>query len=83
MIYDVVVGKEKLAEVAKRYGRSHGYISNVVKKLRKNKELLREHIEKREQFVLKESMVREVIKDLIASEAFISSSQMVVDEVQA
>lgn len=40
MIHDVIVGKEKLVEVSKRYHRSIGYISNLVKKMKNNRSLL-------------------------------------------
>ena len=49
--------KEQLTEVSKRYSRSIGYISYTVKAYKKNNELLRELIEKRDQQLLKESVV--------------------------
>jgi hypothetical protein len=49
MMHDVIVGKEKLADVSKRYHRSQGYISSLVKKLKKKRDLLQEMIEKRDQ----------------------------------
>ena len=82
MIYDVVVGKEKVAVVAKRYCRTQGFVSNLVSKMKKNPELLRELIDKRDQRVMKQSVVQKVIKDLMLEEHFISSAQVVVEEVK-
>ena len=49
MVYDVVVGKEKYKDVAERYNRTPGYISNLVKKVKGNHELLQEMIAKRDE----------------------------------
>ena len=40
MVHDVIIGKEKVLDVAKRYARSQGYVSNLVSKMKKNHELL-------------------------------------------
>ena len=48
MIHDVVIGKEKVAEVAKRYFRTPGFVSNLVTKMKKNPNLLRELIDRRD-----------------------------------
>ena len=44
----------KIADVAKQYCRTQGYVSALVTKIKKNKELLRELIEKRDLSLLKE-----------------------------
>ena len=48
-IYDVVIGKAKLVDVAKKYHRSVSYISKLIKKVRSNNELLKELIQKQDQ----------------------------------
>ena len=61
VIHDVVIRKEKLADVAIRYHRTQGYISNLVKKMKLNRNVLQELMEKREEQLRKEKMVQEVI----------------------
>ena len=48
-IFEVVVNKTKLSDVAKKFNRTEVYIGQLVKKARANKELLRELIDKRDQ----------------------------------
>jgi len=40
MLHDVIVGKEKLSDVSKKYCRTVGCVSNLVKKLKKKPDLL-------------------------------------------
>ena len=61
MIYDVVVGKEKLSDVAMKYHQTKGYVSVVLALVRKNRELLRELIAKRDHMLMKQSVVQKVI----------------------
>ena len=44
VVYEVVVSKAKVADVAKKYYRTASYISKLIKKVRSNNELLRELI---------------------------------------
>ena len=44
MLHEVIVGKEKQTEVAKKYHRTVGYVSNLIRAMKKNNELLRELI---------------------------------------
>ena len=74
LIYDVIVAKEKVVVVAKRYCRTQGYVSSLVTKMKKNNELLRQLIDKRDQQLMRQSVVQKVIKDLMAEESFISSA---------
>ena len=46
VIHEIVIGKAKLADVAKKYHRTQGYLSHLVKKVQSNKQLLRELIDK-------------------------------------
>jgi hypothetical protein len=48
MIYDVIIGKEKVAEVAKKYSRTQGHVSNLVSRIKKNNDLLSQLIDKRD-----------------------------------
>ena len=48
VVYEVVVSKAKVADVAKKYHRTASYISKLIKKVRSNNELLRELIQKQE-----------------------------------
>ena len=57
MLYDVIIGKEKLKDVSKRYHRTMGYISNLVTRIKKNKDLLHSIIDKRDQNLMKEQVV--------------------------
>ena len=82
MIYDVVVGKEKLEVVAQRYCRTMGHVSNLVKRLKKKRSILRDLICKRDQRLMQEAAVQQVIKGLLEEQRFISSLKLVVDEVQ-
>ena len=54
MIYDVIVGKCKLAEAAKKWRQKIGYVANVMSKLKKNKEMINEIIEKRDRLAARE-----------------------------
>ena len=47
-IHEVVIGKAKIVDVAKKYHRTQPCITNLVKKVQLNKELLRELINKQE-----------------------------------
>ena len=49
VIYEVVIGKAKQADVAKKYHQTQVYVSQLVKKVQFNKNLLRELINKHEQ----------------------------------
>ena len=82
MLHDVIIGKEKLAEVSKRYCRSQGYISSLVGRLRKNNNLLGEMISTRDEKLMKQNVIQKVIKDLMEEECFISTAQVVIDEVK-
>ena len=57
MVYDVIIGKEKVVDVVKRFSRTQGYISNIVSRMKKNNELFRELIDKRDQRIMKQSIV--------------------------
>ena len=48
LIHDVIVGKEKIEVVAKRYFRTKGFVSNLITKMKKNPNLLRELIDNRD-----------------------------------
>ena len=48
LIHDVIIAKEKVEVVAKKYCRTKGYVSCLVTKIKKNKELLRHLIDKRD-----------------------------------
>lgn len=48
MVHDVIIGKEKMIDVAKKYGRSIGWVSIVVKRLKNNRHVFQEMIEKHE-----------------------------------
>ena len=41
-----MIGKAKMADVAKKYRRTESYVGQLVKKAQSNKELLRELIDK-------------------------------------
>jgi len=48
MIYDIIIGKYKYKEAAKKYRQKISYVGNVMNKLKKNKEMINEIIEKRD-----------------------------------
>ena len=81
-MHDVIIGGEKLADVSKRYCRTKGYISALVGRLRKNSNLLGEMISKREEKLMKLTVMKKVINELMSEEYFISSAQVVIDEVK-
>jgi hypothetical protein len=47
ILYDVIIEKELVAEVAKRYRRNVGTVNILVNKVKKNKEMLTNLVEKR------------------------------------
>ena len=47
ILYDVIIEKELVAEVAKRYRRNLGTVNMLVNKVKKNKEMLTNLVEKR------------------------------------
>ena len=47
ILYDVIIEKELVAEVAKRYRRNVGTVNMLVNKVKKNKEMLTNLVEKR------------------------------------
>ena len=76
-----MVIKRPQHEVAKKYFRTDGYVSNFLKKFRKKRSLLREMMELRDQLVVKEEVVQEVIQELLDEDTFIENIQKVVAEV--
>ena len=54
----------------------------MVNKMKKNKELLRQLIDRRDQQLMKQSVVQKVIRDLMDEKVFISSAKLVIDEVK-
>ena len=52
LLYDVLIGQEKVSGVAKRYCRTKIYVSHLVTRIMKNRNLLTELIEKRDESVL-------------------------------
>ena len=83
MVHDVIIRKEKVVDVAKRYCRTQGFVSSFISKIKKNNGLLHQLIDKRDQSLMKQSVVQKVIKDLMAEDHFISSAQVIVDEVKS
>ena len=81
IVHDVLVIKRPLHEVAKKYHRSSGYLCNFLKKFRKKRSLLREMMDQRDQLVIKEEVVQEVIQELLDEDTFIENTQQVVEEV--
>ena len=75
--------KQPQHAVAKKYCRTQGHISNLVKKVRQNKNLLREMMDMRDQAVVKEDTTKEVIQELLDEDTYIESVQQVVEEVQS
>jgi hypothetical protein len=61
IIHEVVVLKYPQHEVAKKYFRTSSFVSKFVKKFKDNRNLLREMVDKRDQAVVKEELVQEVI----------------------
>ena len=49
LVHDVVVGKMKLVDVAEKYCRTSGHVSNFIKKIKSKPNLLREMIAKHEE----------------------------------
>ena len=62
LVYDVVVRKEKLKDVAKRYNRTPGHISNFIRKVKRNHKLLQDMIARRDDQLQKEKKVQRVIQ---------------------
>ena len=83
MVYDVVVKKLKLVDVAKRYHRSQAYISSIVKRASLNEDYLRDLIAEQDEKITKSDTVRRVIRELLEEAAFIKSSDMVCKEVKS
>ena len=54
----MVVGKMKLKDAVTKYNRTAGYISNLVKKVRANHELLQEMIGRRDEQLQKEGKIQ-------------------------
>ena len=58
IVYDVVVAKQKVLDVSKKYCRKVSTITNLVSKMKRNKEMIREAIDKQEQILNKERITR-------------------------
>ena len=75
IVHDILILKRPQQEVAKKYCRTGSYISYLVKKARKQRNLLREMMDMRDQLVVKEEVVQEVITELLAEDTFIENVQ--------
>jgi transposase len=82
MLYDIIVMKELQKDVAKKYGRSQGYISTQLKRYRKNPTMLRDAIDKADQSRDKAMAVQRVIHDMLDTGIFIGSANDVVEKVE-
>ena len=74
IVHDVIVNKLKVLDVARRYHRSQGYISNIVKRAKENRSYLRELIEKKDQQTAIEDTVKRIIRQLLEEAVFIKSA---------
>ena len=83
MVYDVIVKKLKLVDVAKRHHRSQAYISTLVKRASLNEDYLQDLIAVQDEKISKADTVRRVIRELLEESAFIKSSEMVCKEVKS
>ena len=81
VVHDVLILKRPQKEVAKKYFRTEGYISQLVGRVRKKSDWLREMIDKRDQTIAKEETVQDVINELIEEHTFIENVDQVVKEV--
>ena len=79
MLYDVVVKKWMLKDVAKKYGRSQGYISSQLKRYMKSPNLLRDAIDKADQRRDKAMAVQRMVHDMLDQGTFIGSANAVVE----
>ena len=79
MLYDVVVKKELQKDVAKKYGRTQGYVSAQLKLYLKRPNLLREAIDKADQAKDKAMMVQRLVFDMLDQGTFIGSAKTVVE----
>ena len=48
MAHDIIVGKEKVKDVSMKYCRTQGFVSSFISKIKKNNNLLRELVDKRD-----------------------------------
>ena len=74
--------KELQKDVAKKYGRSQGYISTQLKRYRKNPTMLRDAIDKADQSRDKAMAVQRVVHDMLDTGIFIGSANDVVEKVE-
>ena len=73
-MHDVIVKKLKVLDVARRYHRSQGYVSSIVKQAKENRGYLRELIEKKDQRAATEDTVKRVIRQLLEEAVLIRSA---------
>jgi transposase len=70
-----------MKEVAKKYFRTEGYVGQLVKRVRENRNLLHEMSEKRDQAIATEETIQDVIKELLDENTFIENLEQVAEEV--
>ena len=73
LVHDVLILKRPQQEVAKKYFRTAGYVSQLVRMVRNKRNILREMIDKRDQTIANEETVQDVIKELLEEETFIEN----------
>ena len=73
IVHDVLVLKHPIKFVAKKYLKTNGYISNLVKKARDNRNLLREMMNQRDEETNKQEIVKEVIEEMLEKDTFIEN----------
>ena len=65
MIYDIIIGKYKYAEAAKKYRQKLSYVCNVMSNLKKNKGMINEIIEKRDMAAAREQIVKDTVQKML------------------
>jgi transposase len=80
MMHDLICLKHLQAEVANKWGRSQGYVSLLLKRYRKDPQMLKEAVEKLKQQKLKEEKVQATIQDLLNRGCFIGSVELIIRE---
>ena len=73
MIYDIIIGKYKYAEAAKKYRQKVSYVGNVMAKLKKNKGMINEIIEKRDMLAAREQIVKDTVQKMLKNHQLIQT----------
>ena len=81
MIYDIIIGKYKYAEAAKKYRQKVNYVGNVMAKLKKNKGMINEIIEKRDVLAAREQIVKDTVQKMLDDRQLIQTVQQVIDKL--